>query len=277
MLLDKFFMQSNKIMVPFRTKGFHYFDKMYDIMPNTTARGGHAFSAMRTMPPPSLNETAELDILDESAENRVESDTHMNTYGDNNGWTFTSMTSAGKRKLSAITPDDDDSEMATDIPSITSELATSSTSFEPGPASKKITNPSPFISTSSTSRSIPKSISSSLHPKPKAASAPSLRSQPRSFTSKTSTKLTPELLVHEMQGSITSLASAVRDSAATDPVAKLRQDAVHALSVRDDGLSVMDKIAIIELFRTDYASVQTYLALLEHDEIRKQWLLKQLD
>jgi hypothetical protein len=79
-----------------------------------------------------------------------------------------------------------------------------------------------------------------------------------------------------MQGSITTLASAVRESAATDPVAKLRQDAVHALSARDDGLSVMNKIAIIELFRTDYASVQTYLALLEHDEIRKQWLLKQL-
>ena len=79
-----------------------------------------------------------------------------------------------------------------------------------------------------------------------------------------------------MQGSITSLASAVRDSAATDPIAKLRQEAVHAVSVRDDGLSVMERITIIELLRTDYASVQTYLALLEHDEIRKQWLLKQL-
>jgi hypothetical protein len=265
-------MQSNKIMAPFRTKGWPHFDKMYDIMPNTTARGGHAFSATHTMPPPSLNETAaDLDVL-ESAEDSVEIGTHMNTQEDNESWTFTSI-SAGKRKLSAITPDD---EMVPDISSMTSsELAvTSSTGFEPGPSAKKVTN---LSGTSSTSRSIPKAIPPSSIPKPKALSAPSPRSRPRSFASKTSTKLTPELLVHEMQGSITSLASAVRESAATDPVAKLRQDAVHAISVRDDGLSVMERITIIELLRTDYASVQTYLALLEHDEIRKQWLAKQLE
>jgi len=79
-----------------------------------------------------------------------------------------------------------------------------------------------------------------------------------------------------MQGSISTLASAVRESGAVDPVAKLRKEAIHAVSVRDDGLSALDKLTIIEIFRMDYASVQTYLALLEHDEIRKQWLIKQL-
>jgi hypothetical protein len=216
------------------------------------------------MPPPSLNETADAADLDESVEDRVDSEIGTSS------WTFTSTTSAGKRKLSAITPD---IEMAADVSITSSELTTASNDFEPGPAAKKITNPSSLIGTSSTtSRSIPKAQSlPSSHPKPKSLSAPS---QPRS--SRTSTKLTPELLVHEMQGSITTLASAVRDSAATDPVAKLRQEAVHAVSVRDDGLSVMDRVTIIELFRTDYTSVQTYLALLEHDEIRKQWLAKQL-
>lgn len=262
-------MQSNKVMAPFRTKGWPYFDKMHDIMPNTTARGGHAFSAMRAMPPPS--------ILEESVDDDVESRTHMNIYDDNESWTFTSTKSAGKRKLSAITPND---EMEADTPSITaSPPLTSSTSFEDGPAAKKITNPSSLIGTSSShARSIPKAISlPSSHSKPKSLSAPSMRSQQRSLASRTSAKLTPELLVHEMQGSITTLASAVRDSAATDPVAKLRQEAVHAISVRDDGLSVKDRITIIELLRTDYASVQTYLALLEHDEIRKEWLSKQLE
>jgi hypothetical protein len=264
---------------------------MLDIMPNTTARGGHAFSAMHTMPPPSLNEPetagdrGDLLEVDESTE-----DTQMNTHEDNlnNSWTFTSTTSAGKHKLSAITPDEMEGSAA-DFPSTTSsELSTSSTtgSFDPGPepAAKKITNPyAMIIGTSSGSRSIPKaslpeSLPDSHPPKPpKALSAPSLRSQPKSLTSRTSTKLTPGLLVHEMQGSITTLASAVRESAATDPVAKLRQQAVHAVSVRDDGLSVMDQITIIELLRTDYASVQTYLALLEHDEIRKQWLSRQLE
>jgi hypothetical protein len=269
-------MQSNKIMAPFRKKGWPFFDKFQDIMPNTTARGGHAFSAMHTIPPPPLTDAADLDILDENTGDKVEIDTHMNIASG-------SATSAGKRKLSSITPDD---EM--DILSITSPALTTSsvTSFEPGPAAKKITNPSSVIGTSSSasgSRSIPKALSLPSHhrdSKPKSLS-PSLpvRSQPRSFTSRarTSTKLTPELLVHEMQGSISTLASAVRDSAATDPVAKLRQEAVHAVSVRDDGLSVADRITIIELLRTDYASVQTYLALLEHDEIRRQWLSKQLE
>lgn len=80
-----------------------------------------------------------------------------------------------------------------------------------------------------------------------------------------------------MQGSIATLATAVRESGAMDPVANLRQQAVHAISIRDDGLSATDKVTIIELFRKDYPSVQTYLALLEHDEIRKQWLLTQLE
>ena len=79
-----------------------------------------------------------------------------------------------------------------------------------------------------------------------------------------------------MQGSITTLAMAVRESGATDPVAKLRQEAVHAISVREDSLSPLEKITIIEIFCKDYASVQTYLALLEHDELQKPWLMKQL-
>lgn len=258
-------------MAPFRTKGWPYFDKMYDIMPNTTARGGYAFSAMHAMPPPSLNETADSEILNESA---TEGNVNTNTNDDNDSRTFASTTSAGKRKLASITQDD--SEMAVYVPSLTS--TSSSTSFEPaGPAAKKITNPSASIGSTSRSISKPLSLPHSL-PKPESLPSHSLRSKPRSSqATKTSSKLTPELLVHEMQGSITTLASAVRDSAATDPVAKLRQEAVHAISVRDDGLSLADRITIIEKFRTDYASVHTYLALLEHDEIRKEWLSKLLE
>jgi hypothetical protein len=91
-----------------------------------------------------------------------------------------------------------------------------------------------------------------------------------------SSKLTPALLIHEMQGSISTLVVAVQESGATDPVAKLRQDTVHAISQRDDGLSQEEKLSIFELFRVDYASVQTYLALLEYDELQVQWLRKQL-
>ena len=49
-----------------------------------------------------------------------------------------------------------------------------------------------------------------------------------------------------MQGSITTLAPAVRESGATNLVAKLQQQAVHAISVWEDGLSPIKKITIIE-------------------------------
>jgi hypothetical protein len=258
-------------MIPFRTKGFPYFDKLQDIMPNASARGGNVFSAIHTAPPAPLNQTLDLDsILDEGAEDTASGvDTITNPMdidevGDTS--TFTSV-SAGKRKLSTITPDED---MTNIRPIASLKLATSSI-ISSEPARKKITDPSASIT--SASRSMPKSSQGSS-----SSVAPSSRlSRTKASSLKlTSAKLSPALLVHEMQGSITTLASAVRESGAVDPVAKLRKEAVHAVSVRDDGLSALDKLTIIEIFRMDYASVQTYLALLEHDEIRKQWLIKQL-
>jgi hypothetical protein len=158
---------------------------------------------------------------------------------------FTSN-SFGKRKLDVITSDE--------------ELNLS----KPGAATTfKLANEMPATKkkTSSFSRSLPRS--SSTH-----------SSQPRAQS--TSSKMTPTLIAHEIQGSINSLASAVRESGLIDPVAKLRQDAIHHVSDGDDGLSATDKLAIIDLFRKDYTAVQTYIALLEHDGLRQPWLEKQL-
>ena len=68
----------------------------------------------------------------------------------------------------------------------------------------------------------------------------------------------------------------MRDAGSSDPVAQLRKEAVHQVSLRDDGLSPEEKLDVIELLTKDYASVQAYLGLLEFDEIRKPWLQKQL-
>ena len=87
--------------------------------------------------------------------------------------------------------------------------------------------------------------------------------------------MTPTLLAHEIQGLINSLASAVRESGLTDPVAKLQQDAIHHIS-EEKSLSGTDKLMIIDLFRKDYPAVQTYIALLKHDELRQAWLVKLL-
>jgi hypothetical protein len=79
-----------------------------------------------------------------------------------------------------------------------------------------------------------------------------------------------------MQGTISSLATAVRDAGATDPVAKLRKEAIQHLSQRDDDLSSDEKLLIIKLFARDYASVQTYLALVGFDDLRKAWLAEMI-
>ena len=65
-----------------------------------------------------------------------------------------------------------------------------------------------------------------LFQNPLDSSAPSFPSKLKPFIARTSTKITPAPLVHEMQGSITTLVMAVRESGATDPVAKLQQEAV---------------------------------------------------
>ena len=85
------------------------------------------------------------------------------------------------------------------------------------------------------------------------------------------------LLVHEMQGTISSLAGAVRDARATDPVAKLRHEAIQQVSQLNDDLSASDKLLIVKLFAQDYAAVQTYVTLAEFDDLRKDWLQEMLD
>ena len=69
---------------------------------------------------------------------------------------------------------------------------------------------------------------------------------------------------------------AVQESGLIDPVAKLRQDAIHYVSDGDDGLSDTEKLAIIDLFRKDYAAVQTYITLIKNNKLRQPWLEKQL-
>jgi hypothetical protein len=135
-------------------------------------------------------------------------------------------------------------------------------------AKKKKSNPSLISSTPSQPKS-----KVSLPAAPSAWASGAIQSS----SGQTSLKLSPALLVDEMQGTISGLAAAVKESGATDPVAKLRQEAVHIVSQRDDNLSRIEKITIIKLFRMDYPSVQTYLALLDHNKLRRQWLQKQLD
>ena len=283
-LTDHCMMQSNKIMIPFRNKGWPYFEKMVEIMPDASARGGHAFSAMRTAAPSAFDQTVDLGESNEVTVEAVSLLTQQvgalagisGTVGeptvpdpermdiDNaGGSSAVASTASGKRKLDALAVADSSADRPTSSnPTTIVDPAISE------PARKK---------NSRGSSSLTSSIVQSSSATPPSALTSSRKTRPQPSSSRrTSTKLSPTLLVHEMQGTIGSLATAMRDAGSSDPVAQLRKEAVHQVSLRDDGLSPEEKLDVIELLTKDYASVQAYLGLLEFDEIRKPWLQKQL-
>src|ERR1700722_9434373 len=139
------------------------------------------------------------------------------------------------------------------------------------PAMKKSSNTSTSIALAS--MSFPKTSSGPLSSKGPSSSAKSGRPSRRvpSSSKQTSSKISPALLVHEVQGTISTLTAAVRDAGATDPVAKLRQEAIQQVSKRDDGLSSSEKLMIVKMFAQDYSSVQIYLRLTGIDDLRKAW------
>jgi hypothetical protein len=79
-----------------------------------------------------------------------------------------------------------------------------------------------------------------------------------------------------MQGTINSLAGAVQDARATDPVAKLQQEVIEQVSQLKDDLSVSEKLLMIKLFACDYAAVLTYIALVKFNDLRKDWLVEMI-
>ncbi|KIM72681.1 hypothetical protein PILCRDRAFT_15911 [Piloderma croceum F 1598] len=274
--------KGNKLMAPFRTKGWTYFEKFQDLIPNASARGSHTFSAMHMAPPNALDRSIDMDGLeilgvseanpplvsgsgaaaDTSGNNDKNiNDSLMDIDIDNKSSTAVSA-SSGKRKLST---------------------SASLGAFPfPEPAMKK--NSITSSSVGSSSKSFPQTpsgppsseaLSSSKAPSSSKAGRPSRRVP--SSSKNTSSKLSPILLVHEMQGTINSLAGAVRDAGATDPVAKLRQEAIQQVSQLNDDLSASDKLLLVKLFARDYAAVQTYVALVKFDDLRKDWLSETIE
>jgi hypothetical protein len=76
---------------------------------------------------------------------------------------------------------------------------------------------------------------------------------------------------------ISSLARAVQDAGATDPVAKLQQEAIKQVSQLKDDLWASEKLLAIKFFTWDYAAVQTYIALIKFDDLRRDWLAEMIE
>ncbi|KAF8803198.1 hypothetical protein BYT27DRAFT_7171949 [Phlegmacium glaucopus] len=103
------YINASKLISPFRNKGWPYFENFQDIIPNASARGANAFSAMQTAPPAPLNETLDLGegTIDEMSTNNSTGNTLINPmdidwHESDTTSTFTSN-SFGKRKLDVIT------------------------------------------------------------------------------------------------------------------------------------------------------------------------------
>jgi hypothetical protein len=265
-------------MTQFRNKGWVYFNQFEEIMPNSKARGSHAFSPMNAAPPgqsleedeasgdvPGVETTGYVDGMQEDS---------MDVDREADGSTLVSASSS-KRKLTTFTSDEDGTVSFTsgDLvpPSLTmstSSIPSTAPSTEP---SRKKTSAS--IATSSKSKS---KAPSSRPSKAASSSLPSSGRRGRGGRAATANVISPELLVHEMQGSINQLTATIYDSIDADPVAKLRQEAVRRAMQTSEGLTDEQKKIIVNKFMSSHALAQVYLAL-DDDEFRRDWLRETCD
>lgn len=86
-------------------------------------------------------------------------------------------------------------------------------------------------------------------------------------------KITPAVAIHNMQGTINRLTDVIQQtlSAPQDPAALQRNDAIVQLQTREDGLTLDQKMLMIQKFTSDAAIAGAYLALSD-DELRRGWM-----
>jgi hypothetical protein len=128
-------------MTAFRNKGWQYFEKLNEIMPNLNARGSHTFSAMNTAPPGAPKDDDDAEGVAAGAAGSSSQDSHTNNDAmevdrDSDASTLIS-TSTSKCKL---TSDDDATTFNSGSGGLpTNTLTTSLPSSTPGlePVRKK--------------------------------------------------------------------------------------------------------------------------------------------
>lgn len=241
----------------FRKEGWSFFDQVQEIIPNASPRGSHAFSAMNAAPP------SQLLVEDEAEEGvaPVETGHLMDVDKDGDGSTVVSS-STTKRKRNSLASEEDETISASSANLAGSSFGISASSIPSTPPSSE---PSKKKGSKSSA-----SMATSSKKQNRAAMTSSATSSGRGRTS-TSSKLSSELLVHEVQGTINQLTATVRDSIDADPVTKVRQDAVRRAMQESEGLTDAQKKIIVNKFMTSHAAAQVYLAL-DDDVFRRSWL-----
>ncbi|KAF7972118.1 hypothetical protein HWV62_18832 [Athelia sp. TMB] len=249
-----------KEMKKFKTSGWPLYEKMIDICWSTVPRGAHSFSpSMHLSAASSVDdpEPAGDDTTEDGPANSVMSLANASSFTADNAASSTLIsTSAPKRKA------DDDFDFTSDV-----EVSNISPSHSVPPSSTSAR------SSAAVSEKPPRPAKKSKSAS-KSGGTPSTRNDASS--SRTSDKLTLVLLVHELQGTLNSLTSAVAAGLALDPAAETVRKAVDMLQRNEDGFSDEDCIMLLTIFTREPSYVHTYNGLWRQ-AFRIQWIKKVLE
>lgn len=275
-------------MAPFRNKGWKYFKKINEIIPNANARGSYAFSPMNASATTGTDPEQLGDELEDPAQALTEttgttanmSNHHFDRDASGDGTTLISKAASKLLKIPSTF------DNLNDNTGISEPISSNPTSGPTLPSSISTTGfvRSPKGSSSRKTRSTPIDSKSVLRPQASAGPSRRQRAAPAVSSRRSSNNNTQDeaasssILVHNMQGSINMLTATVRDSVAVDPITKVRQEAVRLLQ-KEEGLSTRQQIILFQKFTDKHALAQTYLAI-ESVELRMGWLqelLKDVD
>src|SRR5882762_523080 len=240
-------------MRPFCNKGWPYLQKFESILPQSGAKGKHAYAPASANPTPLHGDDTDPEMMNENKAVVGWADAMQG--GENSGEMDVdgaSMVASGSKHSFPVASLDDHGSLTTAPPST---LASHSSE----PLRKKWSS-APSSAVSTCTSSVTSHMSAST------ATKWSWRSS--------STKITSAVAINSMQGSINQLTDVFEKAMTTplDTVGMKQDKALQVLQTQDaDSLNCMQIRKIIDIFTVNPAFVVTYIAL-GNDEIQWDWL-----
>ena len=247
----------NSAMKPFRNKGWPFLKKFESILPQSGAKGKHAYapaSAIPAWPDSDLESIVESGKALGKQANEILEGGHRDTAGTDidghaSGIPSISISEISMRKRSF-------SELSVDNDTLAGSIAT----FPPSSLSTHASRP-------------PWKKWSTGHSSVASSSQQASTTTHRSSWSASTGRITSAVALNSMQGSINRLTDAFEKSMTTplDTVSSKQNEAVLLLQSRDDDLDYDQVTKVIDIFRTDPSAVNVYIAL-SNDTMRRNWL-----
>ena len=248
-------------MKPFRNKGWKWLRYMEIILPVAGATGSRSFAATEANPPPLFPDAdEELEYVSPPIPQALGNNSMDVDTTDLPAVSTPASASATKRQRE---DDDNTGVFAAHHPSsvLPFESASGSTAAVPTPG---------LSVSSDRAKKTKKSISDKGNLKGK-GKATRTGSDPTSFvtrgpsTSQRVEKITPAVAIVELHGSIKDMTKAIMDASKPpkieDRAAERVQEAIRLMQERNDGLSLMEKTALVVFFGGHDKELDMYIAL----------------